>query len=76
MEIFKKLWVHEFPAYALELNPAEYVWTRRKQRLSNTRPDNLDELGDQVHDTLLSIAGSGELLRSCIDESELAWDWK
>lgn len=71
-----RIHVHEFPSYAPELNPDEYVWTRSKQRLSNTRPDDLDELGNQVHDTLLSIAGSTELLRSCIEESELEWDWK
>jgi len=63
--------VHEFPAYAPELNPDEYVWTRSKQRLANTCPNSLDELGNQVQDTLLSIAQSNKLLRSCLKESDL-----
>lgn len=68
-----KVKVHWFPAYAPELNPDEFIWTRSKQRLANTRPDNLDELGDQVHDALLSIAGSTKLLRSCLHEADLTW---
>ncbi len=67
--------IHFFPAYAPELNPDEYVWTRSKQRLSNTCFTTLDELGTKVCKGLVRIQYSQSMLRSCIDESELPWRW-
>lgn len=75
LQKYPRVHVHDFPAYAPELNPDEFVWTRSKQRLSNTRPDNLDELGNQVRDTLSNIAKSHRLLQSCLKESELSGRW-
>jgi transposase len=39
-----RLQVHYFPAYAPELNPAEYVWAQADQALANGAPDDLSEL--------------------------------
>lgn len=66
---------HRFPAYAPELNPDEFVWTRAKARLANSAPRNLDELGNRVCKTILRIQKSDALLRSCINEADLPWSW-
>ena len=44
-----RLHVHYFPAYAPELNPAEYVWAQGDKALANGAPDDLGELRRAGH---------------------------
>src|SRR5437660_12303431 len=48
----RRLHLERFPAYAPELNPEEYVWAQTKRKLSNTCPEDRDELLDLVVDAL------------------------
>ena len=66
-----RLHLASFPAYAPELNPDEGVWTLLKRSLSNSRPDDADELMAMLSDDVRRIAASQSLLQSCITQSEL-----
>lgn len=58
----RRLHLERFPAYAPELNPEEYVWTQTKQRVSNTCPENRNDLLDLVVNALCDIQQSQSLL--------------
>ena len=68
---FPRLRLEYFPPYAPELNPDEGVWGLLKGRLANGRPDDLDELADDLQTEFRAIAGSQRKLRGCIHQSEL-----
>lgn len=68
-----RLHVHAFPAYAPELNPAEYVWNQADQALSNGAPEDLAELHRRLRSAVRRIRGSQKLLWSCIYASDLPW---
>jgi len=68
-----QLHLHQFPAYAPELNPDEHVWTQIKQALANSTPTNIDDLEAGVAQKLLRLRHSAHLLWSCIDASALPW---
>jgi transposase len=68
-----RLKVHRFPAYAPELNPDEFVWTKLKHDLANGGPDDLEELDIELRRAFTRLHGSQDLLWSCIYESELSW---
>jgi hypothetical protein len=68
-----RLRVHYFPAYAPELNPAEYVWTQTDHELSNGVPDDLRELRARLADATRRLRRSKTLLWSCIYASDLPW---
>ncbi len=59
------------PAYAPELNPAEYVWAQSKRKLANGAPYGVDELNKMVYASLSEIYSSQKLLRSCLLASTL-----
>lgn len=59
------------PAYAPELNPAEYVWAQSKRKLANGCPHGTAELNLMVHASLTEIDSSQKLLRSCLFASTL-----
>jgi transposase len=59
------------PAYAPELNPAEYVWAQSKRKLANGAPAGLKELNKRVYASLSEIYASQKLLRSCLIASTL-----
>lgn len=59
------------PAYAPELNPAEYVWAQSKRKLANGAPDGVEELNTMVQASLSEIYSSQRLLRSCLLASTL-----
>ena len=65
--------IEEFPAYAPELNPAEYVWNQSDNALSNTSPEGLDELEEMLTASIRKTGGSQKLLWACIRASELPW---
>jgi transposase len=69
----RRLHVHFFPAYAPELNPAEYVWSQADRALANGAPKNLAELGKRLRSTVGRIRGSQRLLSSCLHASDLPW---
>jgi transposase len=66
-----RLHLVSFPSYAPELNPDEGVWNILKRELANGRPDTQVELMDVLSDEVCRLASSPELLRSCIEQSEL-----
>ena len=64
---------HRFPAYAPELNPDEFVWTKMKNDLANGVPKNLCELDSDLRRSFRRIHDSQDLLWSCILASDLPW---
>jgi transposase len=68
-----RLHVHEFPAYAPELNPAEYVWTQADHALANGAPDDLTERRQQLDGAARRLRRSQPLLWSRIYASDLPW---
>jgi putative transposase len=68
---FPRLHLEYFPAYAPDLNPDEAVWGLLKGKLGNGRPDDLQELAEQLQGEFRSLAQSQPNLRGCIRQSEL-----
>jgi transposase len=68
-----RLSVEEFPGYAPELNPAEYVWCQTDSALANSRPEELDELTPMLVAAKRRLSRSQDLLWSCIYASDLPW---
>jgi hypothetical protein len=68
-----RLDVEEFPGYAPELNPAEYVWCQSDSALANSVPEELDELKAMLVTTKRRLLCSQDLLWSCIYASDLPW---
>ena len=63
--------VCQFPGYAPELNPDEFVWSYYKRELSNGRPMDIDELlGDLVRISR-KVRKRSRLLRSFVVASDL-----
>jgi transposase len=69
----RRLHVERFPAYAPELNPAEYVWNQTDRSLANSAPQDLPELSRMLRKAEHKIKGSQKLLWSCIYASKLPW---
>jgi transposase len=69
-----RLQVKEFPGYAPELNPAEYVWCQADSALANSKPEELDELSSMLVVTKRRLLRSQDLLWSCIYASDLPWE--
>lgn len=65
--------VENFPSYAPELNPAEYVWNQTDRALANSAPKDLVELEKMLDDSEQKIKRSQKLLWSCIYASRLPW---
>ena len=68
-----RLHVEPFPAYAPELNPAEYVWNQADRALANGSPMDLVQLNRRLQNSVRRIRGSHKLLWSCIYASDLPW---
>jgi transposase len=69
----RRLHVERFPAYAPELNPAEYVWNQTDRSLANSAPQDLPELSNLLRRSERKLRGSQMLLWSCIYASKLPW---
>ncbi len=65
--------IEEFPGYAPELNPAEYIWNHADRELSNTAAEELDQLEGLLSESASRLSNSQELLWSCIYASDLPW---
>lgn len=72
-EAHPRLQVEQFPGYAPELNPAEYVWCQSDSALANSMPEELDELKTMLVATKQRLLRSQNLLWSCIYASDLPW---
>lgn len=68
---FPRLHPEYFPAYAAELNPDEGVWGLLKGRLANGRPDDIQDLAEQLQTEFRHLARSQKKLRGCVQQSEL-----
>ncbi len=68
-----RLQAEEFPAYAPELNPAEYVWNQADRALANSAPTDLLQLNGMLRRSVRRIRGSQKLLWACIHASDLPW---
>ena len=68
-----RLHVEEFPAYAPELNPAEYVWAQTDRALANSAPMDLRQLNGMLRSTGRRLRHSPRLLWSGISASDLPW---
>jgi putative transposase len=66
-----RLHVHSFPAYAPELNPAEYVWAPGDKALANGTPDDLAELRPSLDSAIRRLRHSQRRLWSSIYASDL-----
>ncbi|MGA3088330.1 MAG: IS630 family transposase [Terriglobales bacterium] len=63
--------IEHFPSYAPDLNPDEGVWSLAKRALANSCPDDLEELVEDVVDSITAIRISTRKLRGCIVQSGL-----
>lgn len=68
-----RLQVEQFPGYAPELNPAEFVWCQADSALANSVPEELESLKAMLVATKRRLVHSQELLWSCIYASDLPW---
>lgn len=68
-----RLHTQRFPAYAPELNPDEFVWTKMKDDLANGGPEDLQALSAQLRRAFRRLHGSQQLLWSCIFAADLPW---
>ena len=66
-----RLQVEHFPSYAPQLNPDEGVWSLSKRALANSRPDDAEELMEDIIRVIDDIRFCPEKLRGCILQSEL-----
>jgi hypothetical protein len=70
-EQYPRLTVEHFPSYAPDLNPQEGAWSLAKRKLANGRPDDRDELLEEVMRAMNEVRTSPAKLRGCILQSEL-----
>jgi len=73
IENHPRLHVEEFPGYAPELNPAEYVWMQADSALANSAPEEIAELKTMLVTTKRKLRRSQDLLWACIYASDLPW---
>jgi transposase len=66
-----RLHIENFPAYAPELNPDEGVWRQAKRKLANSCPKDIDELMEDIVQSINGVKQSQKKLRGCIEKSEL-----
>lgn len=69
----ERLRVHRFPSYAPELNPIEFVWSKSKNALSNSGHTSQSTLHAHLRKSIRRTSRSQQLLRSCIQASDLPW---
>jgi transposase len=72
---YPRLHLEPLPPYAPELNPDEGIWRLLKQSLSNSRPDDAEELSNILSSELRRLAASPALLTSCIRQSSLPFSF-
>jgi transposase len=73
IENHPRLHVEEFPGYAPELNPAEYVWMQADSALANSAPEEIADLKALLLTTKRKLRTSQDLLWACVYASDLPW---
>lgn len=68
-----RLHAENFPRYAPELNPVEYVWTQVEEYTAGTAPASVGELKDNVQAALRRTRRSQRRMRACLKASALKW---
>jgi hypothetical protein len=75
IEVTPTIEVAEFPPYAPELNPVDYVWSYVKYgRLANYCPLTLTELRQRITEELVLVAAQPTLLRALFSRAGLPLD--
>jgi putative transposase len=73
-DFYPRLMVHQFPAYAPELNPVEQLWTWGKdKKLANFVPDDLDQLTIAAKHVVEMAQHDQHRLQSFFNAAELPW---
>jgi putative transposase len=70
-ERFPRLHIEQFPAYAPELNPVEFVWQDFKKHTANCLLLDKTDIRQKLHANKRRAIGSQEKLRSFILASQL-----
>ncbi|HEY6410628.1 MAG TPA: transposase [Ktedonobacteraceae bacterium] len=73
LDAHPRLQVEQFPGYAPELNPSEFVWCQSDSALANSAPEELESLMAMLRATKRRLLRSQALLWSCIYASDLPW---
>src|SRR5437867_8504519 len=73
LDTYRRVHSEFFPAYAPELNPAEYIWNRSDFALSNSISKTQAQLRGRLHNVTSRLRTSQQRLRACIHASELSW---
>lgn len=68
-----RLIVLNFPSYAPELNPVEFVWTQLSEFLAGRAPMHVTELARLVHSGLQRTRASAKRMRACLRGTPLRW---
>lgn len=68
-----RLQVEEFPGYAPDLNPAEYVWCQTDSALANSLLKDQDHLMTKLVNKRRTLKRSSQLLWACILAADLPW---
>jgi len=73
LEKHPRIQVEEFPGYAPELHPAEYIWNHADRDLSNTAAEELAQLEGLLVESARRLSNSQPSLWPCIYASDLPW---
>ncbi len=68
-----RLHVENFPRYAPELNPVEFVWTQADEYTAGTAPATISELKSNVQAALRRTRISQRRMWACLKASTLKW---
>lgn len=68
-----RLHVENFPRYAPELNPVEFVWTQVVEYTAGTAPASVGELRGNVQAALRRTRRSQRRMQACLKASALKW---
>lgn len=68
-----RLHVFDFPKYAPELNPVEFLWAQLSEHLACRAPQSIHELKVLVHTAMQRSRVSRWRLEACLRGAELSW---
>jgi len=68
-----RLHLEEFPGYAPDLNPAEYIWAHADADLANSLLKDQDHLMRRLNKERRKLSNSSQLLWACIRAADLPW---
>lgn len=68
-----RLHLEEFPGYAPDLNPAEYIWAHTDGSLANSLLEDQDDLMRRLNNERRKLSKSSQLLWACVRAADLPW---